>query len=148
MISKMPLTIENYIEKINSFSQADWKPLLDLIPKLEELKQTAVVKVKANKEEGVFEMPRYDYNSVISEFLDIVYKIPIIIDFEWGSWKKGREMIRNPDFDPESVDIHTKCKLITALVRSDRFIEGTLAEAFETGLMLKLLRSIKGELGY
>ena len=30
---------DDYIEKINSYSEQDWKPLLDLIPKIEKVEK-------------------------------------------------------------------------------------------------------------
>lgn len=35
----MTLNSENYIERINAFTQQDWKPLLDLIPEIERTKE-------------------------------------------------------------------------------------------------------------
>jgi hypothetical protein len=45
------------------------------------------------------------------------------------------------------VDIPEKCKIIAAIVRNDRFSSGRLVEAFESGMMLKVLKSIEKELG-
>ncbi len=56
-------------------------------------------------------------------------------------------MANDKNFDFDSVDIPTKCKLITAIVRNDRFCEGALVSAFESGLILKILKSIKRQLG-
>ncbi|MBE0660910.1 MAG: hypothetical protein IH597_00450 [Bacteroidales bacterium] len=55
-------------------------------------------------------------------------------------------MASNPNFDFNTIDIPAKCKLITAIVRSDRFCDGALIEAFESGLMLRILTSIKAQL--
>jgi len=57
-------------------------------------------------------------------------------------------MLNDKNFDFDSVDLVTKCKLITAIVRNDRFCEGALADTdladtFESGLILKILKSIQ-----
>jgi hypothetical protein len=138
---------ENYIEKINAFTQQDWKPLLDLIPELEKTKKFGEFQGPTEDEAGVLTFPFCLNGPLIDRFLDIVYQMPIIINFNWGGWDEGRNMARNPDFDYNTIDIPTKCKLITAIVRNDRFCEGALAEAFESGWMLKVLKSIKQQLG-
>jgi hypothetical protein len=57
-------------------------------------------------------------------------------------------MVSDENFDYDSIDIPTKCKIITAIVRNDRFCSGRLIEAFESGMMLRVLKSIKRELGF
>jgi hypothetical protein len=42
-----------------------------------------------------------------------------------------------------TVDLETKRRLITYLVRSDRFNEGTLISAFKSGVILKILKAMK-----
>ena len=56
-------------------------------------------------------------------------------------------MLNDDAFDYGTVDLATKCKLLTAIVRSDRFCEGALEAAFRSGLVLKLLKSIEREVG-
>jgi hypothetical protein len=52
-------------------------------------------------------------------------------------------MAGDENFDFDTVDLLTKCKLITAIVRNDRFCEGALVSAFNSGLILRILKSIK-----
>ncbi len=55
-------------------------------------------------------------------------------------------MVGDDEFNYDSVDLLTKCRMITAIVRNDRFCEGVLVSAFESGLMLKILRSLERSL--
>ena len=91
-------------------------------------------------------MPYYEPASVVSRFLEIVYDIPIMISFDWGSWDDGERMVNDEKFDFDTIDLVTKCKVVTALVRNDRYCEGTLVSAFESGLILEILRSIEREI--
>jgi hypothetical protein len=91
-------------------------------------------------------MPWYTPALLVKRFLEAVYAIPIIISFDWGSWDEGRRMVGDDEFNYDSVDLLTKCRLITAIVRNDRFCEGVLVSAFESGLMLKILRSLERSL--
>jgi hypothetical protein len=118
--------------EIEGLTRQDWQPLFDLIPEIEST-------TKFSESFGMYSAPA----PIVDQFLEIVYSIPIIVDFDWPSWDEGREMGRDPGFDFDSVDLLSKCKLITAVVRNDRFCEGALASAFESGLILKVLKSIQ-----
>lgn len=140
----MPLNEENYKDKIQAFTSQDWQPLLDLIPEIERTAKFSKWKGGEIDKDGVLQMPYViDEAPVLSQFRDIVYKMPIIIDFDWGGWDEGRKIASDESFDYDTLDIPTKCKLITAFVRNDRFCEGALVGKFESGLILKILKSIE-----
>jgi len=80
---------------------------------------------------------------IVSQFVEIVYSLPIIISFDWGAWEKGRKIASDENFDFDTLDVPTKCKLITVIVRNDRFCECALVSAFESGMILKILKSIE-----
>jgi hypothetical protein len=142
----MILNSENHIEIINSYSIQDWKPLLDLIPEIETTKVFGRYQGIEETEEGVFTLPYWITGDLIDRFFKIVYEMPIIISFHWASWDEGRRIANDPDFDFNTTDIPTKCKLITAIVRNDRFYDCALIDAFESGLMLRILKSIDQQL--
>ena len=88
----------------------------------------------------------YSFSSISTSSISL-FELQIIINFDWGSWEEGRKMAYDENFNFDTIDIPTKCKLITAVVRNDRFCEGALVESFESGLILKLLKSIEKQLG-
>ena len=136
----MHLEENNYKEKIHAFTQQDWLPLIELIPKVE-----STSKFGEWEEENIL-FPYCIEAPIVSQFLHIVYRLPIIISFDWGAWEEGRKIASNDDFDLDTLDLPAKCKLITAIVRSDRFCEGTLVSAFESGLILRILKSIEKQI--
>lgn len=84
--------------------------------------------------------------------LDLIPEIENTSQF--GAWKGGRQVGNSftapwcelsADYDFDSLDLVTKCKLITAIVRSDRFSEGALVSAFNSGVVLRILKSIERE---
>jgi hypothetical protein len=141
---------ENYIDKINSYTKQDWKPILDLIPEIEKVEKFGKISKRAEKliERGIIDMHPYVEYKIVEEFRQVCYAVPIIIDFDWDSWEEGREIVSDNDFDYDSIDIPTKCKIITAIVRNDRFCDGVLISYFESGVMLKVLKSIEKQLGF
>jgi len=48
----------------------------------------------------------------------------IIIPFDWGKWEKGREIINNPYFDCQTIDITTICivELLPRLLEAIDFV--------------------------
>lgn len=87
--------------------------------------------------------PFWVEEEVITRFRDIIYNLPVTVAFNYIEWDEGREMASEQDFDFDTIDVPTKCKIITAIMRNDRFCDGALISAFESGLMLALLKSIQ-----
>jgi len=83
--------------------------------------------------------------AIVSQFIEVVYQMPIMIVFDWMKWYKGDKMARDKNFDFDTTDLLTKCKLLTGLIRNDRFCDGALVSDFESGLILKILKSIEKE---
>ena len=120
------------------------KELFDLIPQIEDTKSFGEMKGAKRQTNGYVEMPYISLTVLVKNFLDLVYKSGIILDFDWTTWDEGKELIKMKDF--ALLDIETLCKLNTAIVRSDRFNEGYLLENFENGNILKILINLKNKI--
>ena len=142
----MLLDENNYKEQIHAFTQQDWQPLIELIPKVESTLKLGEWAGEEKDEVETIQFPYCKEEPIVSQFLDIVYRLPIIISFDWGAWEEGREIASNDDFDHDTLDLPTKCKLITAIVRNNRFCDGALVSAFESGLILRILKSIEKQI--
>jgi hypothetical protein len=124
--------------------RCDWQPLFDLIPEMEQTTKFAKYIESIELEDGTRQFPAWINGDLINHFINLAYKI-CYIRFDWPNWKEGPEMYHDEQFDYDTVDLFTKCKLISALIRADRFSEGTLMEAFEDGTMTNILKSIERE---
>jgi hypothetical protein len=88
--------------------------------------------------DGSITMPYYAFSPVA---MDLLRDLPVIV-FDWPAWMETDEA-RGLLADYSRVDGATReqlFRLTTALVRGDRFGEGTLAWAFESGLLLAIVR--------
>jgi hypothetical protein len=132
---------------IESLTKADWQPLFDLIPEMERAESFGTWEGGGTDENGVINLPYPLEDAVVHSFLELVYKMGIIVSFNWGAWDEGREMANTENFDFDTVDVFTKCKIITAIARNDRFCVGALLDAFESGIILVLLKSIQRQVG-
>ncbi len=143
-MSKMPIDETDCSAKINALTQQEWQILLDLIPEIENTSQFGEWK-GGTRADNSFVAPWCEASPIVGKFLEAVYGIPIIVGFDWMGWAEGRDILSSKDYDFDSLDLVTKCKLITAIVRSDRFSEGELVSAFNSGLILRMLKSIERE---
>ena len=93
-------------------------------------------------EPGHFTMPYWSYSSEVDAFQELVYEDGWVRgDFAWPTWTDSEEARALRD-DPATLAAATPdqlAKLLTVVIRQDRFVEGTLASAFESGLLLAIV---------
>lgn len=97
------------------------------------------------EEDSTIQMPWFRSSGVVADFVKAAYDLGWIINFDWPEWARTEEAIRLRD-DPQFLATATAdqlAKLLTVVVRQDRFVEGSLAEAFETGLIRSILQRAK-----
>lgn len=66
----------------------------------------------------------------------------IVVGFDWRTWLAGDDGRTLRD-DPDAIGAATPDQLawlLTAIVRSDRFVEGSIVGAFESGLLAGISR--------
>ena len=89
-------------------------------------------------------MPYYRRSPAASRFVEAGHKSGWIQPFDWGKWMRTDEAIRLRD-DRKALEEATPeqlSRILTVLVRQDRFVEGSLAGAFEAGMLTRILRRI------
>ena len=93
--------------------------------------------------DGVLSMPYYIFGPTAEAWRAAVGAGGwVIVGFDWGTWlqtDEGRALRDRPEAlasaGPEQLG-----KLLTAIIRSDRFVEGSIAGAFESGLLARIAR--------
>jgi hypothetical protein len=120
------------------------KALARFLPALEEPGfQFGTWQGGKQKEPGVFSMPYFALSETGSAFVRMAYEQGWVqTDFSWPAWKETEEAISLRD-DPEALAAASPeqlAKLLTVLVRQDRFVEGGLNSAFESGLLTAIAR--------
>ena len=95
-----------------------------------------------------FEMDRvtiaqpFDFSPPAERLLDACYKMGWIQVFDWRSWENDPEG-QSLQTDPEALAQATPeqlSRLLTSLIREERFCDGILNAAFESGLLARILR--------
>ncbi|MFZ5391931.1 MAG: DUF6508 domain-containing protein [Patescibacteria group bacterium] len=117
--------------------------LIDLIPEIQAKTTFGNIIIKQSNPDGSFPAPYYEEAPIVQKFRLAAQKSEIIVPFDWRNWEEGRKMLADQDFDFATVDIDTIYKIFTFIIRNDRFCDGFLIKCFESGLILKLLFSLK-----
>ena len=89
--------------------------------------------------DGSISMPYYEYSDQAHA---IIAALPVIVGFDWNAWMatpRAQELVADHD-RVASASVEELVRLTTAIVRSDRFNEGSVAGAFESGLLLAVAR--------
>jgi hypothetical protein len=90
--------------------------------------------------DGVLTIPWFSFSPEAERFMRTVYDYGFVRDFDWPTWAGTAEAVALRD-DPDALaqaSIDQLERLLTCLVRGDRFAEGTLAGAFDSGLLLRI----------
>jgi len=94
-------------------------------------------------EPGYISMPSFVSNDDTESFLSDCYESGwILSDFAWPAWAQSEEAqtLRDDSVALAHATEHQLAQLLTTVIRQDRFAEGTLASACESGLILGILR--------
>ncbi len=94
-------------------------------------------------EDGVMQMPYVEYSETVSAFTEAAYAEGLVLhDLDWSTWAGSGEAVRLRD-DPSALARATPdqlMRLLTACIRQDRFVDGAILDAFETGLIPRIIQ--------
>lgn len=83
-----------------------------------------------------------DYGSLVQEFLEFMYAKNLVIQFDWPGWR-GKEAVQEGNVrEIHSATPDDALKYLTVKIRTDRFSEGALLDAFENGLVSSALHRV------
>ena len=93
-------------------------------------------------EPGVFRMPFVSYDRAVDSFVEAAYQHSWILrDFDWPAWAQSAEAQSLRD-DEAAIGVATAeqlARLLTVCIRQDRFVDGALLAAFQSGLILRIV---------
>jgi hypothetical protein len=131
---------------VKNLSSEDWKQIDDINLRVQSHSGSWGKMSDGDEvEPGVIQMPYASPDPLISEFVKLWYEKNLIISFDWGNWQEGRDWYENIDEAKyDSLDSEMALKLLTAVIRNDRFNEGALMRAFENGDLPKIINKFVG----
>ncbi len=93
--------------------------------------------------DGMLHMPWFEFGPTGDEFRAAVGRGGwVIAGFDWMTWMQGDEGQALRD-RPDALATATPeqlARLVTAIIRSDRFVEGSIVGAFESGLLTRIAK--------
>ena len=92
--------------------------------------------------DGPFILPIWIPSDSMRDFIQGLYDRGLMMNFDWTAWEYGRDLAGDFDRIARS-NAQTCLKLLTAHVRSDRFVEGHLAAELKGGGITAILRRLK-----
>ena len=119
------------------------QPLADLLPILESPDADFGHWEAPPPVDGVFHMPYFTFGPTADAFMAAVGRGGwIVVGFDWMTWLQTEEgqSLRDRPEAVAAASADDLAKLITAIVRSDRFVEGSIVGAFESGLLARIAR--------
>ena len=105
------------------------------------------------EEPGVISMSGYSLSNEASAFVDMAYEMGwVLFGFDWPTWKGTNEAaeLRDHADTLSKATPNQLAQLLTVLIRQERFSEGSLAAAYASGLVTRIVRraaQLKAELG-
>jgi hypothetical protein len=100
-------------------------------------------------EDGITEFPYPAYSAKAIHFGDKAYKLGWVVNFRWSGWAAtpaARFLIKNPVL-VASASPDNFINLITTCVRSERLMDGALDHAFQSGLLIAIVKRAKAPVG-
>ena len=123
------------------FSKDQIQALADFWPVFANPKFVYETQDKVKEKKGVMTMPSSSLSPEAKAFNKMIYQEGWILDgFEWSEWAQTDEF-KDLFSKPEALakaSADQLAKLFTALVRKERFCEGTMASASAEGVLVSI----------
>ena len=87
-------------------------------------------------------MPYYTLSPLASSFVRTCYEMDWVKPFDWAKWMRSPEatQLRSDPAALESATWEQLSRVLTVVIRQDRFVEGALGSAFDSGLLGRVVR--------
>jgi hypothetical protein len=117
--------------------------LTEFIPQFEVAGYSFGQSVGYEKEGNTFTIGYFKYSDEARLFIHAVYENDMVLtNFDWGEWSQTTEATQlrdNPDL-LAAASFDQVLQLLTIVIRQDRFCDGCIADAYESGLLVNILR--------
>ena len=110
------------------------KQLLQSLPKTQY--QHFINLYRQVKEEGL-------ESQTFNQLFRALYSSKVIAPFDYIDWESARQAWSNPNFQFDHLSLVELFEHLTAIFRADRYEEGTIVSAFNSGLFEKIFQSME-----
>jgi hypothetical protein len=137
------IELSHFDEHLKSLKSEDWSKLFNLFDQMHMDRNFWEIIEPEKLPDGTHTFPYYRETAVVDRFVHTCYELNIIPKFDWTVWTEGSDILNNTQQNYRDLDTVTLCKLITLVIRADRFNEGYLISCFEKGIFQKMVAALK-----
>lgn len=116
--------------------------ILKYLPLLEDKYNKFFIEPPQN-DPGAVASPFYALTGIGVKFYEDLYKEGFVTQFRWADWISEAGEYSANDEKLSKADLMDIRRLLTTIVRQERFCEGLLEETIESGFILKILKRLK-----
>jgi hypothetical protein len=82
------------------------------------------------------------YIGVVEELIRAISSSDLLLEFDWTTWKDASRYSRDPSL-VRTADFETVRRVLTTIVRQDRFVGGLVPRMCSSGIMKALLERLE-----
>lgn len=131
-----------WVEESVPLTRENIDNILKYLPLLED-KDKKFYREAPQDKPGVVVLPFYVLTAIGHNFYEDLYKEGFVTKFRWMDWIAEAGEYSANDEKLSKADLMDIRRLLTIIVRQDRFCEGLLEEVIESGFVLKILKRLK-----
>lgn len=140
--------LENLPTHLKSITPSEWQKLFDLNERIMKSKSFGEIVGGEKIEENVSTFPYWKWSDITTEFNKTIHDMQLIVSFDWPDWEEGIQLLKDRKQTYQDLDEITLCKLLTVIVRADRFSDGTLVRAMKDGTISKIVSALKARVKF
>ncbi|MFD7846641.1 DUF6508 domain-containing protein [Nocardia sp. NPDC059764] len=106
-----------------------WEPLWAAVDQL-LAEQPSVWEFRTQNHDGSLCLPYAVYDDAVNRVHDALYRADVIVNFDWTSWD-GVQRYRGEVL--ADAPVADACRMLTAIVRAERFSDGTIGRTLDDG---------------
>lgn len=134
---------EHLNTQLASIADKDWQTLFDFIPEIKAAKSFGTLVGAEKHQDGSIAFPYWKEGELVSKFFNVTYMLGLVIAYDWASWHEGIAILNEKHEAIDELDLEHLCKLLTIIIRSDKFCEGYLLNCFQSGVVLKVVETMQ-----
>jgi hypothetical protein len=145
VVSKRMIQREDTIAShLDTIPESEWHKLFKLADNMELSLNGGLLKELRDK--SIVQYEWWSSGKEIPEIIELnqlLHELGLLVSFDWTSWKHGQTLIQRAIKESDDVDLISLCKLLTLIVRADRFNDSILYQQIIQGNVLNILKIIK-----
>ena len=137
------IDLDSFSNHLKTLTKNDWYKLFSLLPDIEVANSHSDLKGFERHTAGTMSFTNWESSQLVNKVVNTICTLQLAPIFDWSAWEDGKKILLQQEYDYASLDTITLCKLLTVIIRADRFNEGYLISCFENGIITKIIKALK-----